>query len=164
VPPEEGGIFVGVTTLLSLPMVKFRSPWDGLGIASHIKFSPIIPSSGEAVLEWAKVSRAICEEHVFYDFSMHESHVIFVNFMTFENSNKNHRDVMSTIFAGLFREGKARGYRAYRSHINFTGRIVPAPNTESVCSLLTVISDTIAGFHEFNNHDYRRFVERLKVC
>jgi hypothetical protein len=39
VPEEDGGFFVGIPSLWSLPMVKFRLPKDGSGIASHIDFS-----------------------------------------------------------------------------------------------------------------------------
>lgn len=126
VPPEEGGFFVGVPSLWSLPMVKYRLPEKGGGIGGHIDYSPIIPSSGKAVVEWAKVSQKICEENgfdLFCDFFMHERHVIFVNFMTFDKTNLSHRECMKNIFRGLFKEAKYRGYSAYRTHVNFMGTI-----------------------------------------
>ncbi|KAJ5986626.1 D-lactate dehydrogenase [Penicillium sp. IBT 35674x] len=145
VPPEEGGFFVGVPSLWSLPMVKYRTPENGKGIGGHIDYSPIIPSSGKAVLEWARISQKICEENgfdLFCDFFMHERHIIFVNFMTFDKTNLSHRDSMKNIFRRLFKEAKSRGYSAYRSHVNFM--------------------DAVADFYDFNNHAYRRFVEQLK--
>lgn len=125
VPPEEGGFFVGIPSLFSLPMIKFRLPESGGDIAGHIDYSPIIPSSGRAVLEWVKLSQKICEDNgfdLFCDFFMHERHIIFVNFMTFDKANLNHRVSMKKIFSGLFREAKSRGYSAYRAHVNFMGK------------------------------------------
>ncbi|KAJ5554710.1 D-lactate dehydrogenase [Penicillium frequentans] len=139
------GFFVGVPSLWSLPMVKYRTPENGKGIGGHIDYSPIIPSSGKAVLEWARTSQKICEENgfdLFCDFFMHERHIIFVNFMTFDKTNLSHRDSMKIIFRQLFKEAKSRGYSAYRSHVNFM--------------------DAVADFYDFNNHAYRRFVEQLK--
>jgi hypothetical protein len=168
VPPEEGGFFVGVPSLWSLPMVQYRLPLKGGGIAGHIDYSPIIPSSGKAVLEWAKASQKICEENgfeLFCDFFMHERHVIFVNFMTFDKTNLNHRDSIRTIFKGLFKEGKTRGYSAYRTHINFMGKLGRSKDKllpNSFCKTNLVI-DIISDFYDFNNHAYRRFVEKIKV-
>ncbi|KAJ5950823.1 D-lactate dehydrogenase [Penicillium vulpinum] len=145
VPPEEGGLFVGVPSLWSLPMIKFRLPEKGGGVAGHIDYSPIIPSSGKAVLEWVKLSQKICEDNgfdLFCDFFMHERHVIFVNFMTFDKANLTHRVSMKEIFRGLLKEAKSRGYSAYRTHLNFM--------------------DAVADFYDFNNYAYRRFVEHLK--
>jgi hypothetical protein len=125
VPPEEGGIFVGVPSLWSLPMIKFRLPKTGGGVAGHIDYSPIIPSSGKAVLEWVKLSQKICEDNgfdLFCDFFMHERHLIFVNFMTFDKANLRHRVAIKEIFRRLFREAKSRGYSAYRTHVNFMGK------------------------------------------
>lgn len=121
---HHGGPFVGVPTLWSLPMVNYRLPKDEQGIAGHADFSPIIPSSGKAVLDWVKTSQRISEAHgwdLFCDFFMHERHVIFVNFMTFDKSKAEHREAINAIFEGLYKEGKARGYSNYRTHINYMG-------------------------------------------
>ncbi|EEA27460.1 hypothetical protein TMatcc_004251 [Talaromyces marneffei ATCC 18224] len=145
VPPEEGGFFVGIPSLWSLPMVKYRLPLRGGGIGGHIDYSPIIPSSGKAVLEWIKISQKICEDNgfdLFCDFFMHERHIIFVNFTTFDKTNLEHRSAIRKIFQGLFKDGKARGYSAYRTHVNFM--------------------DIIADFYDFNDHAYSRFVEKIK--
>lgn len=57
VPEQHGGMILGVPTLWSLPMVNFRLPKEGGGIGAHYDYSPIIPSSGKAVLEWVKLAR-----------------------------------------------------------------------------------------------------------
>lgn len=138
VPLEEGGLFVGIPSLWGLPMVQYRLPLKGGGIGGHIDFSPIIPSSGKDVVEWAKLSKTVCEEKgfdLFCDFFMHERHVIFVNFMTFDKTNLGHREAIRKIFQGLLRECKARGYSAYRSHINFMGKDGQADCTFSAANL-----------------------------
>ncbi|KAF8850169.1 FAD-linked oxidase-like protein [Acephala macrosclerotiorum] len=141
----HGGIFVGVPTLWSLPMVDYRLPKDGTGIAGHADYSPIMPSSGKTILEWARTSKRISEAQgwdLFLDFFMHERHVILVNFMTFDKSKPEHRRAISTILAQLYAEGKKRGYSTYRTHINYM--------------------DLNADSYDFNDHAYRRFVEKLK--
>jgi hypothetical protein len=57
VPEPHGGFFVGVPSLWSLPMVRFRLPKDGTGIGAHYDYSPIIPSSGREVLEWVRTAK-----------------------------------------------------------------------------------------------------------
>lgn len=141
VPEPHGGFFVGVPSLWSLPMVKFRLPKDGGGIGAHYDYSPIIPSSGKTVLEWVKTAKKyaplapilhctlltsprVCEAEsfdLFCDFFMHERHVIFVNMMTFDKTNVAHRQAVETIFRNLFAEGKKRGFSKYRSHVNTMG-------------------------------------------
>lgn len=125
VPEPHGGPFVGVPTLWSLPMVKYRLPKDEKGIAGHADYSPIIPSSGKAILDWVKTSQKISEAQgwdLFCDFFMHERHVIFVNFMTFDKSKPEHRQAISTILLNLYQEGKKRGYSTYRTHVNHMGK------------------------------------------
>lgn len=52
---------------------------------------------------------------------MHERHVIFVNMMTFDKTNVEHRRAVQTIWMNLFEEGKKRGFSKYRSHIDVMG-------------------------------------------
>ncbi|KAF2441308.1 vanillyl alcohol oxidase [Karstenula rhodostoma CBS 690.94] len=145
VAEPHGGFFVGVPSLWSLPMVKFRLPREGGGIGAHYDYSPIIPSNGGTVLDWVKTAKRVCEAEgfdLFCDFFMHERHVIFVNMMTFDKTNVEHRRAVQAIFMNLFEEGKKRGFSKYRSHIN--------------------TMDLVASLYDFNNHAYRRFVETIK--
>lgn len=57
IPDPHGGFFVGIPSLWSLPMVKFKLPKDGGGIGAHYDYSPIIPSSGKTILDWVKTAR-----------------------------------------------------------------------------------------------------------
>jgi hypothetical protein len=145
IPEKEGGFFVGIPTLWSLPMVKFRLPKKGGGIAAHYDYSPIIPSNGKEILAWVKTEKKICEAQSFdllCDFFMHERHVIFVNIFTIDKTNAMHRAAVQTIFDDLFEEGKNRGYSKYRSHVN--------------------TMDRVASLYDFNDYAYRRFVETIK--
>jgi len=77
VPEMDGGFFVGIPTLWSLPMVKFRLPKSGGGIGAHYDYSPIIPSKGKEILDWVRTAKKICEADnfdLFCDFFMHERH------------------------------------------------------------------------------------------
>ncbi|KIW98341.1 uncharacterized protein Z519_00001 [Cladophialophora bantiana CBS 173.52] len=145
VPDPHGGFFVGVPSLWSLPMVRYRLPKEKPGIGAHADYSPIIPSDGKTVLEWVRTARKICETQgfdLFCDFFMHERHVIFVNMIVFDKTNPDHRNAVDTIFRSLYKEGRQRGFSKYRSHINYM--------------------DLVADAYSFNNHAYRRFIERLK--
>ncbi|CAO2649068.1 Nn.00g100170.m01.CDS01 [Neocucurbitaria sp. VM-36] len=145
VPETEGGFFVGIPTLWALPMVKYRLPKQGGGIAAHYDYSPIIPSNGKEILEWVKTSKKIYEAEnfdLFCDFFMHERHVIFVNMFMFDKTDVAQRQTVQTIFDNLFEVGKKRGYSKYRSHVN--------------------AMDRVASLYDFNDHAYRRFVETIK--
>lgn len=182
IPEQHGGMIVGVPSLWSLPMVKFRLPKDGGGIGAHYDYSPIIPSNGKEILEWVKTAKKyvfvftagngifntdiagrICEAEsfdLFCDFFMHERHVIFVNMMTFDKTNIAHRTAVQTIFQNLFEEGKKRGYSKYRSHINAMGKSTRPRNSVALSS--NMAPDQVASLYDFNNHAYRRFVETIK--
>lgn len=125
IPEKEGGFFVGIPTLWSLPMVKFRTPRSGGGIGAHYDYSPIIPSNGKEILSWVKEAKKICEEQsfdLFCDFFMHERHVIFVNMFCFDKTRVEHRRSVQNIFDNLFEAGKKRGYSKYRSHVRAMGK------------------------------------------
>lgn len=64
IPDPYGGLFVGVPSLFSLPMVKFRLPKSGGGIGAHYDYSPIIPSSGKEVLEWVRTAKRYAARHL----------------------------------------------------------------------------------------------------
>lgn len=126
VPDPHGGFFVGVPSLWSLPMVKYRLPTQPGGVGAHADYSPIIPSSGKTILEWARTARKVCEKEnfdLFCDFFMHERHVIFVNMMVFDKADAEHRRAVDTIFRSLYREGRQRGFSKYRSHVNYMGTL-----------------------------------------
>lgn len=118
----HGGPFVGVLTLWSLQLVNYRLPKDDKGIAGHADYSPIISSSGKAILKWVGTSK-ISESQGWdplLDFSIHERHVILANFITFDKSKPERWRAISTIFAPLSAEGKKKEDTARIEHISTT--------------------------------------------
>ncbi|KAM5346044.1 hypothetical protein ACJ41O_009049 [Fusarium nematophilum] len=144
VPGLDGGNWVGVPSLTILPLVKFMCPKGG-GIPAHGDFSPIVPNDGKRVLEWLRKTKSIFEEQgfdLFCEFYMHERHSIFVHMFIFDKSNPTHRKSVDKIFNNCYQEARALGYAKYRSHVNHM--------------------DMVADCYDFNNHAYRRFIEKLK--
>ena len=124
VPEPHGGFFVGVPSLSLLPAINYRLPLDGSGFAAHCDYAPIIPSSGKAILEWAKFAKRIFDKEgmdLFCDFFMHERHVIMSQLMPFDKLNAEDRRAVDAIFHQLHQEGSKRGYSEYRCHVNHMG-------------------------------------------
>ncbi|KAK5048707.1 hypothetical protein LTR84_005799 [Exophiala bonariae] len=146
IPELDGGMWAGVPNFLSWEGLKWNLPLNSSASQpSHRDYAPIIPANGDTVLEWAEVSRRICEEEgfdIFCDFFILERHVIFVYLTTFDKADLKQRKAMKSILSRLHEEGEARGYAPYRCHIDDMDRV-----SESF---------------DFNNHAYRRFVENLK--
>ncbi|ETN42938.1 uncharacterized protein HMPREF1541_02096 [Cyphellophora europaea CBS 101466] len=165
VPPPYGGFFVGVPSLWSLPMTRYRLPTSdsnnsseagrdssssngaatNTGIGAHADYSAIIPSDPASVLEWVHTAKRIYEAHgldLFCDFFMHERHLIFVNMLVIDKSCPKQRRAADSLFRALHAAGTQRGYAKYRAHVNYM--------------------DLVAEGFSFNGHAYRRFVERIK--
>ncbi|EAT89060.2 hypothetical protein SNOG_03855 [Parastagonospora nodorum SN15] len=141
IPEKEGGFFVGIPSLWSLPM--------GQVSITEIGWCPIIPSNGKEILDWVKNAKKICRSSNPGDLLlpisfMHRArHVILPSTMfTFDKTNAVHRTAVQNIFDNLFEEGKKRGYSKYRSHVR--------------------AMDRVASLYDFNDHAYRRFVETIK--
>lgn len=119
-----GGVFVGVPSMFSIPIVNYRNPPDGGGVGAHGVYAPIVPMDGKTMKDWVKVTRQICEAQgldLCCDLFMHSRHSVFVNMLCFDKSNAKQRQAIANIFRGLFEEGKKRGFAKYRSHINHMG-------------------------------------------
>ncbi|KAL2256673.1 hypothetical protein VTK26DRAFT_1317 [Humicola hyalothermophila] len=146
VPIQHGGMFVGVPSMWSLPLINWSIPsGKAAGKAAHGDYAPVIPSSGKLVLEWMKVSKPICEANgveLMADFFMLERHVVVMNMFTWDQTDLEQKERMNRLYYGLHEEAKKRGYGMYRAHVNHM--------------------DLIANLNDFNNHAYNRFVERIK--
>ncbi|RYP80447.1 hypothetical protein DL769_002474 [Monosporascus sp. CRB-8-3] len=141
---SHGGMFVGVPSMFSLPLVDYynRRP-DSLG--AHSAYSPIVPLDGAVMLDWVSAARAVYERHgldLSCDFFMHERYAVFVCMLPFDKTDPAQRTIIDKVFHELFEEGSRRGFAKYRSHINHM--------------------DQNAELFDFNDHAYRRFVETLK--
>jgi hypothetical protein len=74
VTAPHGGMFVGVPSMFSIPMINFYSPKDGSGVGAHGAYSPIVPLDGKTMLGWVKAAKIVYESHGFdllCDFFMH---------------------------------------------------------------------------------------------
>lgn len=126
VPQTQGGMFVGVPSMWSLPMVSYYNGKGDAGIGAHGAYSPIIPLEGKRVLEWVKAAKQVYESNGFdllVDFFMHERHAVFVCMLCFDKTNPQQRSGVEKIFHTLFEEGTKRGYSKYRAHINHMGEL-----------------------------------------
>jgi hypothetical protein len=123
VPQPYGGMFVGVPSMWSLPMVNYYNKTES-GIGAHGAYSPIVPLDGKTMLAWVKAARAIYESHGFDllgDFFMHERHAVFVCMLCFDKTDPEQRLGVEKIFHDLFEQGTKLGFSKYRSHINHMG-------------------------------------------
>ena len=120
----HGGMFVGVPSLWSMPMVKYMLPKDRSEGGAHSAYSAIIPLDGKTMVEWYKVARRVYAAEgleAMCDFFMHGRHAVFVCMLCFDKTNKAQTDAIDRIFHNLFEEGKKFGFSKYRSHIDHMG-------------------------------------------
>lgn len=126
IPEPHGGGLVGIPSLWILPMVKFHLPKDKPGKAAHIDFSSLIPSDGDMVLEWCKISKHISESHgrdLFCDYFMHERHVMLVNMMTYDRASSKSSQTVDAMWRDLHHEATEKSYGNYRTHIRYMGKL-----------------------------------------
>lgn len=125
VPPENGRLLTGVSSMFSLPFVDWALPADGSGKGAHGDYAPIIPNSGKLVLEWVQASHKRYEAAGFEpatDFFMHERHILMVNMFAYNQRDPKQTANIHKMFLGFNEDSKARGYGMYRAHVNFMGR------------------------------------------
>ncbi len=124
IPPDHGRLMTGVSSMFSLPFVDWALPADGSGKGAHGDYAPIIPNSGELVLEWLQASHRRYEEAGFEpatDFFMHERHVLMVNMFAYNQRDAEQTAGVRKMFLGFHADSKQRGYGMYRAHVNFMG-------------------------------------------
>ncbi|KAM5370218.1 hypothetical protein ACJZ2D_008621 [Fusarium nematophilum] len=144
IPPEHGLFLVGVPSLFSLSLMDWALPASG-GKAAHGDYAPIIPSSGKAILDWTRTCKLIhAAAGIDYmaDFFMHERHVIFTSMYAYDQQNPQDCKNVEQLYSGMHEASKKRGYGMYRAHVHHM--------------------DMIADLNDFNDHAYKRFVEKLK--
>lgn len=125
VPQPYGGMFVGVPSMFSIPMVNYYNAKDGSGIGAHGAYSPIIPLDGKTMREWVTAARKVYESHGFdlcCDFFMAQRHAVLVCMLCFDKTNPQQRRAIDNIYHDLFEVGRKMGFAKYRSHINHMGK------------------------------------------
>ena len=125
VPLPYGGMFVGVPSLWSLPLVRYTLPKDGSGVGAHSAYSAIVPLDGKIMSDWVVAAKEIYESEGFdamCDFFMHEKHAVFVCMLIFDKMNPQQCAAIDRIFHKLFEEGKKRGFSKYRAHVDHMGK------------------------------------------
>lgn len=128
VTQPHGGMFVGVPSLWSLPLVRYMLPKDGSGAGAHSAYSAIIPLDGKTMVNWYRKAREVYESEGFdamCDFFMHGRHAVFVCMLCFDKTNKKQTDAIDRIFHRLFAEGQKFGFSKYRAHVDHMGWSLP---------------------------------------
>lgn len=124
VPQPYGGMFVGVPSMFSIPMVNFYNSKDGSGIGAHGAYSPIIPLDGKTMKAWAHAARKAYEDQgldLLCDYFMSERHAIFVCMLCFDKTKPQQRQAIDNTYNSLFKAGTKLGFAKYRSHIIHMG-------------------------------------------
>lgn len=127
VPNPYGGMFVGVPSMYSIPMVDYYNPKDGGGVGAHGAYSPIVPLDGKTMKSWVHAARKVYESQgmdLNCDYFMANRHAIFVCMLCFDKTNPKQRQAIENIYTGLFEEGKKLGFAKYRSHIDHMGEFL----------------------------------------
>ncbi len=127
-------------TVLPLQLVN----WYG-GRGGHIGFSPILPSSGQRVLDQMHLTRKRYYEHgIDYSatFYVGGRHVTNVNLIIYNRDDDKLTANARKLFHTLVRDSAAAGYAEYRTHLSYM--------------------DEVAGTFGFNDHALRRLNESLK--
>lgn len=124
VPQPHGGMFVGVPSMFSIPMVNFYNPKEDGGIGAHGAYSPIVPLDGKTMKAWAHAARKAYEDQgldLLCDFFMSDRHAVFVCMLCFDKTKAAQRRAIDKTYKALFQAGTKLGFAKYRSHIHHMG-------------------------------------------
>ncbi len=168
IPLEHGMMWTGVPNLMSLGLVNWTIPYGTNSRAAHGDYAPIIPNSGDMVLDWMRVCKPIHEAHgleQMVDFFMHERHVVVMNMFSYDQDDPEAQARVRRLYYALFEEAKKRGYGMYRSHVHHMGQshAVLRASASYAYMCANLWADLIANLNDYNDHIYNKFVEKLKV-
>jgi 4-cresol dehydrogenase (hydroxylating) len=122
-------------------------PWyGGSGLAGHMGFSPVVPMTGSEVAELARYQRAEMEA-VGLDYAadliaVNDRSIVCIAGMTFDYHDEAATQRSYEIVQRLVVGAAEMGYSEYRAHLHFM--------------------DLAADQLSFNDHAYRRFLEKIK--
>ncbi len=137
-PGHPGG--APVPTVFPLQIVN----WNG-GRGGHIGFSPVMPASGERVLQQFHRTKARYDEFgVDYSgtFYVNDRCVTNINLMLFDRDDARMTGEVRRLFDALVKDAAAAGYGEYRTHLSYM--------------------DQVARTFDFNGHALLRLNERIK--
>ncbi|HSV45774.1 MAG TPA: FAD-binding protein, partial [Ramlibacter sp.] len=127
--------------------VGARSPWNPDPGIGHMAFSPIIPRTGEAVLEAMQVMSEAARKlgvrmiNAVAPYAMYERALVFIAVFQISNDAADNRK-MRAAFRELIKIGAKHGWGEYRTPVAF--------------------QDDVMATFSFNNHALRRFHETVK--
>lgn len=128
VPQPHGGMFVGVPSMFSIPMVDFYNAKEGGGIGAHGAYSPIVPLDGKVMKKWIHAARKAYEDQgldLLCDFFMSDRYAIFVCMLCFDKTSASQRRAIDKTYNALFKAGSDMGFAKYRAHIQHMGEYCP---------------------------------------
>lgn len=159
----HGGMFVGVPSLWSLPLVRYMLPRGRSQGGAHGAYSSIIPLDGKIMAEWYTTAKKVYQDEGFdamCDFFMHGRHAVFVCMLCFDKMDKKQTETVDRIFYRLFEEGQKRGFSKYRAHVDHMGeslfRHIDRWRADN-------LADMASEQMDWNDMAYKRFVERIKA-
>lgn len=126
----------------NLDVIKHK----GEGFA-HIGIAPIVPMEGAKVMKVVDLVRRITEDRTGFNYKagllvVNERSVAIVSAINFDPREQDQTRAAYETARALVTALAAEGYSEYRSHLDFM--------------------EDVAGFMSWNDHAYRRFVEKIK--
>jgi 4-cresol dehydrogenase (hydroxylating) len=126
---------------------NFMTGWYSETDGAHLDFSPVIPLVGRDVMRCHKLMRTTLEQEAGLDLMVGSCVVnprttIHVGMITYDRADEQVTRQIHTTISDLIRTTADAGFPEYRAHIKHM--------------------DEIAGQYDFNDHVYRRFMERIK--
>jgi 4-cresol dehydrogenase (hydroxylating) flavoprotein subunit len=115
IPMADGGVQVGVPTLVPLLCLNYRGEDSG-----HIGFSPILPPSGKDALDFYYTAKKRSAEYGF-DFRaglhLYDRHLAHINLLLYDRRSEKQRTNVHKLFVALVKDAREAGYSEYRAHV-----------------------------------------------
>jgi hypothetical protein len=139
-PPIDRTVETGTPSLMALKAVEYRGVDGG-----HISFSPVLPPSGKAAVEFYHAVRKLCAAHGFDYFGglhLYPRHLTMIQMIYFDRTDEAQRKAANALFRELVTLTRQMGYSEYRAHIDYM--------------------DLVAEQYDFNGGSLRDMSQRIK--
>lgn len=141
-PNPSDRVMAGVAHLDLISMAG----WAGGEHGGHMDFAPVVPLRGTEVLEFVNTFKPMVEaaglDYKTDLMAINARSGIYVSGTSFDFRDEQDTRRVYDVVERLLREAGKRGYGSYRAHVNFM--------------------DLAAEQFSYNDHAYRRFVEKIK--